>query len=119
MAETIEEVSYNYEDEGKLVRREMKKEVLTKGAWATVMFLYQELDRKTEQWGPPKVSIVRFKKSGGVYRKQSSFNISSEKQARQIVEVIEKWYAEHPSQQSTVDSQQSAVEETPETGEEG
>src|SRR5215468_1210148 len=94
MAETIEEVSYNYEDEGKLVRKEMKKEVLTKGAWATVMFLYQELDRKTEQWGPPKVSIVRFKKSGGVYRKQSSFNISSEKQARQIVEVIEKWYAE-------------------------
>ena len=52
MAETIEEVSYNYEDEGKLVRKEMKKEVLTKGAWATVMFLYQELDRKTEAWGP-------------------------------------------------------------------
>src|SRR3954463_13589348 len=94
MAETIEEVSYNYEDEGKLVRKEMKKEILTKGAWATVMFLYQELDRKTEQWGAPKVSIVRFKKSGGVYRKQSSFNISSEKQARQIVGVIEKWSAE-------------------------
>ena len=94
MAETIEEVSYNYEDEGKLVRKEMKKEILTKGAWATVMFLYQELDRKTEAWGAPKVSIVRFKKSGGVYRKQSSFNISSEKQARQIVDVIEKWYAE-------------------------
>ncbi len=94
MAETIDEVSYNYEDEGKLVRKEIKKEILTKGAWATVMFLYQELDRKTEAWGPPKVSIVRFKKSGGVYRKQSSFNISSEKQARQIVDVIEKWYAE-------------------------
>src|SRR3954463_2652592 len=94
MAETIEEVSYNYEDEGKLVRKEIKKEILTKGAWATVMSLYQELDRKTEQWGPPKVSIVRFKKSGGVYRKQSSFNISSEKQARQIVDVIEKWYSE-------------------------
>src|SRR5262249_2084840 len=122
MAETIDEVSYNYEDEGKLVRKEIKKEILTKGAWATVMFLYQELDRKTESWGPPKVSIVRFKKSGGVYRKQSSFNISSEKQARQIVEVIEKWYAEvgptvaATSQQSTVDSQQQ--EETPETGEE-
>jgi hypothetical protein len=116
MAETIEEVSYNYEDEGKLVRREMKKEILTKGAWATVMFLYQELDRKTEQWGAPKVSIVRFKKSGGVYRKQSSFNISSEKQARQIVDVIEKWYAEMPSQPAT-DSPPS--DETPESGEEG
>ncbi|HWE28610.1 MAG TPA: hypothetical protein VHB97_11440 [Polyangia bacterium] len=122
MAETIEEVSYNYEDEGKLVRKEMKKEVLTKGAWATVMFLYQELDRKTEAWGPPKVSIVRFKKSGGVYRKQSSFNISSEKQARQIVEVIEKWYAEvgpteKGSQPSAVSSQPD--EDHPESGEEG
>ena len=94
MAETIDEVSYNYEDEGKLVRKEIKKEILTKGAWATVMFFYQELDRKTETWGPPKCSIVRFKKSGGVYRKQSSFNISSEKQAFQIVDVIKKWYGE-------------------------
>src|SRR6185369_13045584 len=94
MAEAIEEVSYNYEDEGKLVRKEIKKEVLTKGAWATVMFMYQELDRKTEQWGPPKCSIVRFKKASGVYKKASSFNISSEKQARQIVDIINRWYAE-------------------------
>ena len=117
MAETIEEVSYNYEDEGKLVRKEMKKEVLTKGAWATVMFLYQELDRKTEQWGPPKVSIVRFKKSGGVYRKQSSFNISSEKQARQIVEVIEKWYAEVGPAGAAAEGGEHA--DSPESGEEG
>jgi hypothetical protein len=120
MAETIEEVSYNYEDEGKLVRKEMKKEILTKGAWATVMFLYQELDRKTEQWGPPKVSIVRFKKSGGVYRKQSSFNISSEKQARQIVEVIEKWYAEAGPASAGASSQPTtdAQSDEPESGEE-
>lgn len=92
MAESLEELSYNYEDEGKLVRKEVAREVLSKGAWATVMFLYQELDRQKEQWREPKIAIVRFKKSGGVYRKQSSFNISSERQARQIVDVIEKWY---------------------------
>ena len=94
MAETIDEVSYNYEDEGKLVRRELKKEILTKGAWATVMFLYEEMDRKTEKWGDPKVSIVRFKKFNGQYRKQSSFNISSRKQADQIVNVMQRWYAD-------------------------
>lgn len=94
MAETIDEVSYDYEDEGKLVRRELKKEVLTKGAWATVMFLYEELDRKTEKWGDPKISIVRFKKWNGQYRKQSSFNISSRKQAEAMIEVIERWYEE-------------------------
>lgn len=92
MAEMVEEFSYNYEEDGRLVRREVRKEILTKGAWATVMFLFQELDRQSETWNEPKVAIVRFKKSGGAYRKQSSFNISSEKQARQIVDVIERWY---------------------------
>ena len=94
MAETIDEVSYDYEDEGKLVRRELKKEILTRGAWSTVMFLYEELDKKTEKWGEPKISIVRFKKFSGQYRKQSSFNISSRKQAEQMIDVIHRWYKE-------------------------
>ena len=92
MAETIEELTYNYEDEGKLVRREVDREVLSKGAWSTIMFKFEELDRKTDEWKPAKIAIVRYKKSGGVYRKQSSFNISSEKQARAIVGTIEKWF---------------------------
>ena len=92
MAETIEELSYNYEEEGRLVRKELDRAVLSKGAWATVMFLYQELDRQTEQYRDPKVAIVRFKKWNGSYRKQSSFNISSAKQAAQIVDVIGRWY---------------------------
>jgi hypothetical protein len=94
MAETIEELSYDYEDNGRLVRRELKREVLSKGAWCTIMFLFQELDRKSDTWRAPKIAIVRYKKWNGVYRKQSGFNISSEKQARAIVGAIEMWYAE-------------------------
>ena len=56
--------------------------------------IIRELDRKTNEFRAPKIAIVRFKKSGGSYRKQSSFNISSEKQARQVVDVIEKWYGQ-------------------------
>ena len=92
MAETLEELTYDYEDEGTLVRKQIDKTVLTKGSWATVMFLFQELDRAKGKFRPPKMAIVRFKKSKGTYRKQSSFNISNEKQARQIVEVFENWY---------------------------
>jgi hypothetical protein len=84
MAETLEELTYDYEDEGVLVRKEIDRVVLTKGSWATVMFLYQELDRAKGAFRPPKMAIVRFKKAKGSYRKQSSFNISNEKQARQI-----------------------------------
>jgi hypothetical protein len=92
MAETLEELTYNYEDEGVLVRKEIDRVVLTKGGWATIMFLFQELDRQSGKFRAPKMAIVRFKKSKGSYRKQSSFNISSEKQARQIAEVFEGWY---------------------------
>ncbi len=93
MAETIEELSYNYEDEGVLVRKELDKVVLTKGSWATVMFLYQELDKASGKFRATKIAIVRFKKFRGSYRKQSSFNVSSEKQARQITDVFQQWYA--------------------------
>jgi hypothetical protein len=92
MAETLDELTYDYEDEGVLVRKEIDRVVLTKGGWATIMFLFQELDRTSGKFRAPKMAIVRFKKSKGSYRKQSSFNISSEKQARQIAGVFESWY---------------------------
>ena len=92
MAETIDEITYDYEDEGVLVRKQLDKVVLTKGVWATLMFLYQEIDKTSGQYRAPKMSIVRFKKFKGVYRKQSSFNVSSEKQARQITAIFESWY---------------------------
>ena len=92
MAETLEDLTYDYEDEGVLVRKQLDRAILTKGTWATVMFLFQELDRATGKFRPPKMAIVRFKKAKGSYRKQSSFNISNEKQARQVTEVFERWY---------------------------
>lgn len=113
MAETLEELSYDYEEDGTLVRKELDRVVLTKGGWATMMFLFQELDRNSGKFRAPKMAIVRFKKSKGVYRKQSSFNISSEKQARQIAEVFEQWY---PKIQAAT---QAAAQADGEEGDEG
>jgi hypothetical protein len=92
MPESLDELTYDYEDEGVLVRKQIDRAVLTKGGWATVMFLFQELDRAKGTFRAPKMAIVRFKKTRGSYRKQSSFNISNEQQARQITEVLEGWY---------------------------
>ena len=49
------------------------------------------------------MAIVRFKKSKGSYRKQSSFNISNEKQARQIAEVFERWYPKMQAATAAID----------------
>jgi hypothetical protein len=111
MAETIDEINYDYEDEGKLVRRTLKKEVLTRGGWSTIMFLYEDLDRKTGKFGAPKIAIVRFKKWQGNFRKQSSFAISSEKQARQLTAVIDKWLPEMGTKAGTDEAVEEAGEE--------
>lgn len=94
MAENIEDITINYEDEeGKRLVKENDKVILSRGSWCTIIFLYQELDRKSDEFGPAKVSIRRYKKSGGVYRQQSKFNISGEKQALQISEALTKWFS--------------------------
>jgi hypothetical protein len=90
--DALDDLTYDYEDDGVLVRRQLDRVILTQGGWATVMFLFQELDRETGAYRAPKMAIVRFKKWKGAYRKQSSFNISNENQARQIAAVFEGWY---------------------------
>lgn len=110
MAETLDELTYNFEEDGTLVRKELDRVVLTKGGWATMMFLFQELDRKSGVFRAPKMAIVRFKKSRGSYRKQSSFNISNEKQARQITTVFEEWYPKMAVAATDGDGQSSAEE---------
>ncbi|MBI2568314.1 MAG: hypothetical protein HYV63_14925 [Candidatus Schekmanbacteria bacterium] len=93
MAATIDEISIAYEDDSGEKVKELSREVLSKGAWTTIMFLYQEMDTASGDFGPPKVSIRRYQKSGGVFRQRSKFNISSAKQAHAICDVLTRWYA--------------------------
>ncbi len=95
MAETIDEISINYEDEqGRLLVKELKKEILTRGSWTTILFLYQELDKKTGDFGPVKATIRRYKKQGGYFRPQSKFNISNKKQALKIAKILTDWFSQ-------------------------
>lgn len=92
MAEAIDQLTVNWEEDGELKVKELKKHVLSKGAWATVMFLYQEFDKKTNEYKPPKISIRRYRKRNDQYMYQSKFNISSEAQGLEISRIITEWY---------------------------
>ena len=74
--------------------RQVRKEVLTSGAWSTIMFMYQDLDKKTGEFGPRKIRVARYQKRGGKFMPQSKFNISSAKQAKRIMEIIQTWLPE-------------------------
>jgi hypothetical protein len=94
MSDAIEQLTVNWEENGELRVKELKKHVLSKGAWATIMFLYQEYDKKTSDFRPPKITIRRYRKRNDQYIYQSKFNISSEAQGREIAKVIKEWYGE-------------------------
>ena len=91
MASTIEELTIRYEEDGVEIVKEIDKAVLSKGAWATIVFRYQDYDRAKQIYGPDKYTIRRYKKSGGDYKQQSKFTISSPDQARKLIGVLEGW----------------------------
>ena len=98
MASKIDEITIRYEDtEGNEVVRELDKEILTRGAWTTIMFLYEELDPRTNGFSGPKVTIRRYKKVRGEFRQQSKFNISSAKQAIVIADTLKRWFKDELS----------------------
>ncbi len=91
MAETPDELTISYTEDEIEVVKELDKQVLTKGAWTTIIFRYQDWNRAKEEYGPDKYSIRRYQKRDGKYSPKSKFNISSKAQAEKIITALQKW----------------------------
>jgi hypothetical protein len=94
MAATVEELTIEYEEEGQTLVKELDKKVLTKGAWATLIYRYQEWDPKKEEFSKDRFTIRRYQKREGEYMQKSKFNISSADQARDIIAALQEWTGE-------------------------
>jgi hypothetical protein len=94
MSSTIDDLSINYEEDGVLIVKQTGKEVLSKGAWTTIIYRYNNLDRKTGEYGKDMFTIRRYQKRQGEYMMKSKFNISSSEQAKKIISTLEGWVNE-------------------------
>ena len=85
-------ITMDYTDEGgtQLVK-EVGRVVITSGAWATIMFQYQNHDKSTGKFGETKACIRRYQKKDGSYKVKSKFNVSSGDQAIAVAAVLTKW----------------------------
>lgn len=93
MAETIDEITIAYEEDGVLVVEELDKVVLNRGAWTTILFRYRERERKTGEFGPPKAGLRRYQKYNGVFRKRDAINLSQDS-ARILCDTLPAWFDE-------------------------
>lgn len=94
MSSSVDELTITYEEDGHLVVQELDKVVLSKGAWTTILFRYNQWDNKLEDYGPDRYTIRRYQKFNGEYRPKSKFNISSKDQAQKIVDALQGWITE-------------------------
>lgn len=91
MAEKVDDITVNYFEGELQTVKETDKVILTKGAWATIIFKCQNLDKKTGQFGPDYYTIRRYQKRNNEYKPKSKFNISSKDQAQKIIDVLSNW----------------------------
>lgn len=91
MASVVDDITIKYEEEGVVTVNELDKVILTKGAWATVIFKYQDWNKKEQAYGPAKFTIRRYQKRNNEYFQKSKFNISSIDQANKIIAALTNW----------------------------
>lgn len=94
MNESINDLTVAFSEDGNETTRELDKQILSKGAWTTIIFRYQDWDNTKQDYGSVKYSVRRYQKRNNQYWLKSKFNISSEDQARKIIEILTKWLEE-------------------------
>jgi hypothetical protein len=94
MASDVNDITIQYEEDGIAIVKEIDKAILSKGAWATLMFRYRQWDKRKKEYSPDSYAIRRYQKVHGEYVQKSKFTISSNKQAEKIVEALQKWMQE-------------------------
>jgi hypothetical protein len=91
MSDSIDSITIAFSENGTEQTKELDKQVLSKGAWTTIMFKYQEWENAKNEYGPVKYSIRRYQKRNNQYWQKSKFNISSAGQAQKIVDILNEW----------------------------
>ena len=94
MAATTDDLTVDYTEGGIRLVEELDKEVLSRGAWTTVLFKYRDWDARRDEYGPVRFTIRRYQKRNERYQQRSKFNISSADQARKLIGALERWIEE-------------------------
>lgn len=94
MVASVEDLTITYEENGVVLTKEIDKNILTKGAWTTILFRYQNWENTNQTYGSDRYMLCRYQKRNDAYILKSKFNISSQGQAKKIVEGLQMWIEE-------------------------
>ena len=92
MSQTIDDLTIEYVEDGVTTIKQLDKIVLTKGAWSTIVYKYQDWEKPKQAYSPTRYSIRRYQKRNNEYKLRSKFNISSVDQAQKLIEILKNFH---------------------------
>jgi hypothetical protein len=85
----LDDVSYDLEVDGELVRRTLERRVWERGAWATVAIAYQERD-PAGGWKPAKLALIRLQRVREAWKKHAAITLRGG-DALELAEALAGW----------------------------
>ena len=87
----LDEVTYDLEVDGELVRRTLQRKVWERRGWATVALAYEERD-PAGAWKPAKLALIRFQRAHDAWKKHAAITLAGA-EALALAEAIGSWRA--------------------------
>ena len=87
----LDDVTYDLEVDGELVRRTVERRVWQRGAWATVAMVFQDRDRDGA-WKPAKLAVIRLQRVRGAWKKHAAITLAGG-DALELADAIAGWSA--------------------------
>lgn len=88
----LDEVTYDLEVDGEQVRRVLHRKVMEKGAWATVVMVYEERG-SDGTWKPGKLAMIRLQKVRDAWKKHAAITLGGA-DAIALAEAVLGWRAD-------------------------
>ncbi|MDB4964301.1 MAG: hypothetical protein JWP01_4300 [Myxococcales bacterium] len=71
----FDEITFDAEHDGDLVRRMIARKTWIDAGWATVMIVFEERAKDRESWRPAKVTLLRMRRAGEGWKKHASITL--------------------------------------------
>lgn len=88
----LDDVTYDLEVDGEIVRRVVHRKVMERGAWATVTMVFEERGPDGE-WKPGKLALIRLQKVRDAWKKHAAITLSGA-DAVALADAVSSWRGE-------------------------
>ncbi len=85
----LDDVTYDLEVDGELVRRTLQRRVWERRGWATVVLAYEERDA-AGAWKPAKLALIRLQRARGAWKKHAAITLAGA-EAIALGEALASW----------------------------